>query len=96
MIRPQNAFHRILKCFVLAVILGGVVFGGSGCTMFPKTKKYLSKNINVARALTHSPRSFKPVEAGTLRVRSEELWYRRDFSGNHTTFLWGLITFSDY
>ena len=63
---------------------------------FSKRQKYLSKNINVAVAVTHSPNSFAPIETGTIRLQSEELWYRRDFSGNKTTFLWGLFTFTDY
>jgi hypothetical protein len=46
--------------------------------------------------LTHTPNSFAPIEPGTIRLQSEELWYRRDFSGNKTTFLWGLFTFTDY
>ncbi|MBT3637866.1 MAG: hypothetical protein HN531_13070 [Opitutae bacterium] len=69
---------------------------GSGCKIFPGTQKYFSKNINVAGTVTHSPNSFAPIETGTIRLHSEELWYRRDFSGNKTTFLWGLFTFTDY
>ena len=69
---------------------------GTGCKIFPSTQKYLSKNINVGGIVTHSPGSFAPVETGTVRLSSEELWYRRDFSGNKSTFLWGLFTFTDY
>ena len=82
---------RTLVLFVLAC----VCLFNTGC-IFPSAQKYFSKNINVAGALTHSPDSFAPVETGTVRLRSEELWYRRDFSGNKTTFLWGLFTFTDY
>ena len=83
------------KRLALVISLVALAFGFSGC-MFPKAKKYLSKNINVAGAFTHSPNSFAPVEAGTLHVQSDELWYRRDFSGKRTTFMWGLVTFTDY
>ena len=79
--------------FGIAMIL--LALGSSGC-MFPKAKKYFSKNINVAGAFTHSPNSFAPIEKSTLRLQSDELWYRRDFSGNKTTLMWGLFTFTDY
>ena len=79
--------------FGIAMIL--LALGSSGC-MFPKAMKYFSKNINVAGAFTHSPNSFAPIEKSTLRLQSDELWYRRDFSGNKTTLMWGLFTFTDY
>ena len=56
--------------------------------------KIFSKDFNLA--LTHSRSSFEPVETGTLRLRSNEIWNRRDFSGDKTTALWGLITYTDY
>ena len=84
-----------MKVFAFTLIFT-LNFFFSGCKIFPSIKKYVSSDINVAGAVTHTPNSFSPVEAGTLRLRSEEIWYRRDFSGNKTTFLWGLFTFTDY
>jgi|TARA_B100001094_G_C18184334_1_gene802810 hypothetical protein len=92
----MKTFNRKAKQFAIVITLTISAIGFSGCSMFPQAKKYLSKNINVAGAFTHSPDSFAPVETGTLRLQSDELWYRRDFSGNKTTFLWGLFTFTDY
>jgi hypothetical protein len=71
-------------------------FSTSGCKLFPGFKKYISSDVNVAGLITHSPNSFARTEAGTIQLQSEELWYRKDFSGNKTTFLWGLFTFTDY
>ena len=91
--------NDFLRPFYKILIIVGVTCAclfGSGCKVFPSAQKYLSKNINVAGAVTHSPNSFAPIETGTIRLQSEELWYRRDFSGNKTTFLWGLFTFTDY
>ena len=85
--------QMVKLAFGIAMIL--LALGSSGC-MFPKAKKYFSKNINVAGAFTHSPNSFAPIEKSTLRLQSDELWYRRDFSGNKTTLMWGLFTFTDY
>tara|TARA_Y100001934_G_C11974343_1_gene595588 strand:- start:266 stop:538 length:273 start_codon:yes stop_codon:yes gene_type:complete len=85
--------QMVKLAFGIAMIL--LALGSSGC-MFPKAKKYFSKNINVAGAFTHSPNSFAPIEKSTIRLQSDELWYRRDFSGNKTTLMWGLFTFTDY
>ena len=88
-----NKTQTVRLALGTAMIL--LALGSSGC-MFPKAKKYFSKNINVAGAFTHSPNSFAPIEKSTLRLQSDELWYRRDFSGNKTTLMWGLFTFTDY
>jgi hypothetical protein len=90
--RKKLPFLKVLAF----VLLFTSCFFTSGCKIFPGFKKYISSDINIAGALTHSPNSFAPIEPGTIRLQSEELWYRRDFSGNKTTFLWGLFTFTDY
>ena len=92
----MKAFLRTISKPLILFMLSCACLLGSGCKIFPGTQKYFSKNINVAGAITHSPNSFAPIETGTIRLQSEELWYRRDFSGNKTTFLWGLFTFTDY
>ena len=88
-------YPKLIKRFVITIFLCSL-FLTSGCKLFPGFKKYISSDINVAGALTHSPNSFSPTDAGTIKLQSEELWYRKDFSGNKTTFLWGLFTFTDY
>ena len=84
-----------LKLFSF-VILCVLIQISSGCKYLPNPKKYFSKDFNVAGALTHSRESFAPIETGTIRLRSSEIWNRRDFSGDRTTALWGLITYTDY
>ena len=92
----MKTLKKTFKQYVVVITLTISGLGFTGCSMFPQAKKYLSKNVNVAGAFTHTPDSFAPIETGTLRLQSDELWYRRDFSGNKTTFLWGLFTFTDY
>jgi hypothetical protein len=91
----KYGYPKLIKCFVITIFLCSL-FLTSGCKLFPGFKKYISSDINVAGALTHSPNSFSPTDAGTIKLQSEEIWYRKDFSGNKTTFLWGLFTFTDY
>jgi len=92
----MNYLKRRTREIGIVITLTISAIGFSGCSMFPQAKKYLSKDINVAGVFTHSPDSFAPIEAGTLRLRSDELLYRKNFSGNKSTLLWGLITFTDY
>jgi hypothetical protein len=91
----KKHFFKGYKAIAIGLLLG-MSLTTSGCKLFPGFKKYISSDINVAGALTHSPNSFARTEAGTIQLQSEELWYRKDFSGNKTTFLWGLFTFTDY
>ena len=89
----------LINCFRSFIILLLIVTSISlfcGCKLVPGFQKYISSDINIAGALTHSPNSFAPTDAGTIRLKSEDVWYRKDFSGNKTTFLWGLFTFTDY
>ena len=84
------------KNFKNFLILTLCLFMSSGCKFLPNPKKYFSKDFNAAGALTHSRNSFEPIETGTIQLRSNEIWNRRDFSGDKTTALWGLITYTDY
>ncbi len=45
---------------------------------------------------TH-PASYRHVENdGSIVIRTEDLWCRRDFSGDNVTLLWGLVNICDY
>tara|TARA_Y100000588_G_scaffold201379_1_gene214996 strand:+ start:293 stop:553 length:261 start_codon:yes stop_codon:yes gene_type:complete len=78
------------------VIVFGATFS-SGCSMMPsKVKEVWNKNLNVGGIIERYPQSFNPVHAGTLHSKTDELWYRRNFSGNQTRLLWGLFTLTDY
>ena len=87
---------KYLTKFFSSIILISLIQISSGCKYLPNPKKYFSKDFNAAGALTHSRKSFAPIETGTIRLRSNEIWNRRDFSGDRTTALWGLITYTDY
>jgi len=89
----NKSFLKIIKSLV---ILSICIFMSSGCRFIPNPKKYFSKDFNAAGAITHSRNSFEPVETGTIRLKSNEIWNRRDFSGDKTTLLWGLVTYTDY
>ena len=85
-----------MKKLLLLLIVAAGSFFSSGCSVVPSVRNMWSKNVNVAGAFERYPNSFNPVHAGTLRTRTEELWYRRNFSGDQTRLLWGLLTITDY
>lgn len=62
----------------------------TGCVFNPKNK------VNLGGVMTYEPSSYTPVETGTIQLRSDEVFNRRDHKGGKTTFLWGLFTYTDY
>ena len=94
-----------MKKLVLVSII--LAFGGfsSSCSLMPTARKILSKPLNAAGIVEHYPsgehpwksfQTFNHVPAGTLQTRTDEIWYRRNFSGSQTKVLWGLFTLTDY
>ena len=94
-----------MKKLILTSFILVAVAVSSGCSMMPTARKVLSKPRNIAGVVEHYPsgehpwksfQTFNPIRAGTLHTHTDELWYRRNFSGTQTKFLWGLFTISDY
>jgi hypothetical protein len=83
---------KILFIVALAVIS----LLASGCKTTSSNSVYVPNNTNILGIVTHQPQSYATVSTNTFRVRSDELFSRQNFSGNKTTFLWGLITYTDY
>ena len=92
----MSSFKKQCRFLVSTILLVSVLNIFCSCKYLPNPKKYFSKDFNAAGAVTHSRNSFSPVETGTIRLRSNEIWNRRDFSGDKTTTLWGLFTYTDY
>lgn len=40
--------------------------------------------------------NYEPTSVATFEVSTDELYTRKNFSGNKVTLLWGLITLKDY
>jgi hypothetical protein len=40
--------------------------------------------------------SYAPTTPNSFTIKSDELYTRKNFSGDKTTLLWGLITIEDY
>ena len=92
----QLSCWKLMKALVPASLIALSSILSTSCSMMPSVRNVWSKNVNVAGAFERYPKSFNPVHAGTLRTSTDEIWYRRNFSGGQTKFLWGLLTITDY
>lgn len=54
------------------------------------------KEANLLGIVKHEQAAYTPTGADTFAVSTDELYTRRNFSGDKTTLLWGLITLKDY
>lgn len=55
-----------------------------------------SEETNVLGLYTNEQQSYSPTSPISFVVKSDELYTRKNFSGDKTTLLWGLITIEDY
>ncbi len=51
---------------------------------------------NVLGIIKHEPESYAHTGPNTFAIHLDELYTRKEFSGDKTTFLWGLVTIKDY
>ncbi len=84
-----------MRCKILALLslaASALVFtgcDGGKASMAPEETNVLGLYKNVQESYSHtSPTSFI--------IKSDELYTRKNFSGDKTTLLWGLVTIEDY
>ena len=51
---------------------------------------------NVLGIIKHEPASYAHTGPNTFALHTDELYTRKEFTGDKTTFLWGLVTIKDY
>jgi hypothetical protein len=79
--------------FLTSLLIIAFTLLGSSCFF----KKFgSSEKFNVMGLVTHEKEAYSPVEVGSIRLSSEEIIDRQNFSGTKTTFLWGLFSYTDY
>lgn len=54
------------------------------------------KEANLLGIVKHENAAYTPTGVDTFAVSTDELYTRRNFSGDKTTLLWGFITLKDY
>lgn len=51
---------------------------------------------NILGIVKTSPGSYANTDSALVTLTTDEVWARRDVSGDNVTFLWGAISLSDY
>jgi hypothetical protein len=54
------------------------------------------KETNVLGIVTVEKESYAPTYSTTFALSTDELYDRKNFSGDKVTLLWGLVTLKDY
>lgn len=87
---------KITSKILFVVAMAGLAVFASGCNTTSSNSVYVPREMNILGIVKHQPQSYATVGSNTFHVSSDELFARKNFSGNKTTFLWGLVTFTDY
>ena len=87
--RNPIVFFLLLACL-------GLIFV-SGCSRRQSMNPYKHEEFNLLGIYQSKPASFRPTSKATLPISTKEVMLQREnFSGQERSFLWGLITVTDY
>ena len=53
------------------------------------------REANVLGIIKNQPESYAHTNSNTFAIHTDELYPRKEFSGNQTSFFWGLVTLKD-
>jgi hypothetical protein len=82
--------------FTLLLACLGLVFF-SGCSRRQSMNPYKQEEFNLLGVYRSKPASFRPTSKVTLPISTKDVMLQREnFSGQERSFLWGLITVTDY
>lgn len=88
--KPQTALRRAVPVIVL--IAAGCFL--SACDS--GRAAYGPKSANVLGIAEYEKEDYGYVGPNTFAVSTDELYPRRNYSGDKATFFWGLVTIKDY
>lgn len=83
---------RCKSLTLLSLIAAALVFTGCDGGKAQMT----TGETNVLGLYKNVQESYAPTSPNSFTINSDELYTRKNFSGDKTTLLWGLITFEDY
>lgn len=84
-----------MRCKILALLsLAASAFVFSGCD--GGKAQMAPEETNVFGLYTNVQESYAPTGPNTFKFTTDELYTRKNFSGDKTTLLWNLITIEDY
>ena len=84
-----------MRCKLLVILsLVASAFVFTACDSHHDTMA--PRETNVLGIFKYTPESYAHTGPNTFAIHTDELYTRRDFSGDKTTLFWGLITIKDY
>lgn len=90
---------KFFRLFALTLTLASLaVFSGCRSHEQDPTGLYAKNNrgVNLLGIVDSSPASYQKVPSTTLDVHTDQLYKRKNISGDNVSFLWGAITVADY
>lgn len=91
---------KFLKLAVISSVVAATACF-SGCAGYDTNHKgpgvVAESSHNLLGAVKTNPSSYRHVnDSASIVIRTEDLWCRRDYSGDNVSLLWGLIQICDY
>ena len=87
---PRNVLCRAAAAVLLIAVGCFLSACDSGRTA------YGPKSANVLGIVDYEKSDYEHVGPNTFAVSTDELYPRRNYSGDKATFFWGLVTIKDY
>lgn len=85
---------RCKNLALLSLAASALVF--SGCYHDGNKAQLEKEETNVFGLYKNVQESYEPSPPYSFTLNTDELYTRKNFSGDKTTLLWGLITIEDY
>lgn len=86
----KTMYRKLLSiAFLVVSAFAFTACSSSSSTMTPA-------ETNVLGIIKHEPASYDHTDADTFALHTDELFTRKNYSGDKTTLLWGLVTIKDY
>ena len=89
-----KANMRCKKLALLSLAASALVF--TGCYHDGGKAQLEKEETNVFGLYKNVQESYEPAGPTTFVINTDELYTRKNFSGDRTTLLWGLVTIEDY
>ena len=83
---------RIKIIALLSISISALIF--TGCSR--GTSQMGPKEANLLGVVKINKAHYQPSGPATFSLSSDELYTRKNFSGDQVSLLWGLITLKDY
>lgn len=86
-----------MRCKYLTLLsLAALALVFTGCYHDGAQAQLEKDETNVFGLYTNKQESYEHTGPNSFVIHSDDLYTRKNFSGDKTTYLWGLVTIEDY